>query len=232
MDDEVDPSFYISQEKVGRFITDKNTLDAVLYDSCQVKRELKSREYNDYSQTLSARDYKDPRIINDSRKDDTATPVNLRIRKLTPKECFRLMGFSDEDFLKAQSVNSNSQLYKQAGNSIVVDVLYYIFSELYKVMPYLFDNLRVGSYFSGIGAFEKALDRLFSDGVVSENFNFPTNMRGGGKPVLVGGIGSKNFGNQYRQGNRVYHSKGIAVCLTASPLGNTGGYSYLYIVKE
>jgi DNA (cytosine-5)-methyltransferase 1 len=51
----------------------------------------------------------------------------LRIRKLTPKECWRLMGFDDADFEKAAQFNSNSQLYKQAGNSIVVDVLYYIF---------------------------------------------------------------------------------------------------------
>lgn len=87
-----------------------------------------------------------------------------RIRKLTPKECWRLMGFSDEDFEKAQNVGvSNTQLYKQAGNSIVTDVLYYIFKELYTAMPYLFDNLKVSSYFSGIGAFEIALDRLFSD---------------------------------------------------------------------
>lgn len=87
-----------------------------------------------------------------------------RIRKLTPLECWRLMGFSDEDFEKAQNVGvSNTQLYKQAGNSIVTDVLYYIFKELYTAMPYLFDNLKVSSYFSGIGAFEIALDRLFSD---------------------------------------------------------------------
>lgn len=52
---------------------------------------------------------------------------NLRIRKLTPKECWRLMGFSDEDFKKAEKVNSNTQLYKQAGNSIVVDVLEELF---------------------------------------------------------------------------------------------------------
>jgi len=56
---------------------------------------------------------------------------NLRIRKLTPKECYRLMGFSDEEFAKAESVISNSQLYKTAGNSIVVDVLYYIFKQLF-----------------------------------------------------------------------------------------------------
>lgn len=55
---------------------------------------------------------------------------NLRIRKLTPKECFRLMGFSDEDFDRASEFNSPTQLYKQAGNSIVVNVLMAIFKEL------------------------------------------------------------------------------------------------------
>lgn len=46
-----------------------------------------------------------------------------RIRKLTPREYWRLMGFDDTDFDKAERVCSNSQLYKQAGNSIVVNVL-------------------------------------------------------------------------------------------------------------
>ena len=87
----------------------------------------------------------------------------LRIRKLTPNECFRLMGFSDESFEKAEKVVSNSQLYKQAGQSIVVDVLYYIFKELYSAMPYLFENLQLSSFFSGIGAFESALDQLFDE---------------------------------------------------------------------
>ena len=69
------------------------------------------------------------------------------------------MGFSDEDFWKAKEAGiSNCQLYKQAGNSIVVDVLYYIFLELYMAMPYLFDDIRLSSFFSGIGAFEKALE--------------------------------------------------------------------------
>lgn len=53
-----------------------------------------------------------------------------RIRKLTPLECWRLMGFSDEDFYKAEEVNSNSQLYKQAGNSIVKNVLMAIFGQM------------------------------------------------------------------------------------------------------
>lgn len=54
----------------------------------------------------------------------------LRIRKLTPKECFRLMGFSDEDFDSIHGI-SNAQLYKMAGNSIVVNVLEEIFKSLF-----------------------------------------------------------------------------------------------------
>ena len=57
----------------------------------------------------------------------------LKIRKLTPKECWRLMGFDDEDFEKAKVIPmSNTQLYKQAGNSIVVNVLVEIFKNLFK----------------------------------------------------------------------------------------------------
>ena len=53
-----------------------------------------------------------------------------RIRKLTPKECWRLMGYTDEDFEKAAAVNSNTQLYKQAGNAIVKQVLMAIFAQM------------------------------------------------------------------------------------------------------
>lgn len=339
LEDEVDDKFYISDEKVERFITNLNDKNSLLYDPCQVKREGKSREYSEYAPTLTSRDYKDPRLVNEnvvrqvgnisdcngawdnpqvgrvydvsgcsptlntcsggghepkvitgidrsynnpkfietancitSREDRgisnrksegtavlkigninpsgngmngsvyseeglsptlttnkgegnkvaikqatkqgyiecevggvadlsypdsktrrgrvqdngnisptiTATETGIcriespiRIRKLTPKECFRLMGFSDENFDAAQKVGiSNSQLYKQAGNSIVVDVLYYIYVELYKAMPYLFDNLKFSSFFSGIGAFEIALDRLYK-GINSGNFMNP-----------------------------------------------------------
>ena len=56
--------------------------------------------------------------------------TQYRIRKLTPRECWRLMDFSDEDFEKAEEVNSNTQLYKQAGNSIVKNVLIAIFGQM------------------------------------------------------------------------------------------------------
>lgn len=297
LEENVDEKFYISEDKVQRFLTNLNNEDALLYDACQVKREGKSREYNDFCPTLTARDYKDPRLVNDNvvkqigtiskcegnwknpqvgriystdgcsptlntcgggshepkivqlgnvnpsgkgmngnvfdenglaptlttNKGEgnkiairqatkkgyiecelggvadlsypesktrrgrvqengqicptiTATETGvcriespIRIRKLTPKECFRLMGFSDENFEAAERMVSNSQLYKQAGNSIVVDVLYYILVELYKAMPYLFDDLRLSSFFSGIGAFEIALNRLY-EGINFGNF--------------------------------------------------------------
>ena len=54
----------------------------------------------------------------------------VRIRKLTPRECWRLMGFLDEEFNRVHGI-SNSQLYKQAGNSIVVNVLTALLSQLF-----------------------------------------------------------------------------------------------------
>ena len=89
--------------------------------------------------------------------------MEYRIRKLTPRECWRLMDFPDWAFDKAKDAGvSNGQLYKQAGNSICVGVLEKIFENLYKAMPYLFDDLKVCSCFSGIGAFEMALNRMFN----------------------------------------------------------------------
>lgn len=98
---------------------------------------------------------------------EAALTPGVRVRKLTQLEAWRLMGFEDQDFYKARAAmnenlyggndRSGSQLYKQAGNSIVVDVLCAIMGELYQAMPYLFEDMVVGSFFSGIGAFEKAL---------------------------------------------------------------------------
>ena len=89
---------------------------------------------------------------------------NYAIRKLIPLECNRLMGFPDWVHRKQKEAGiSDCQEYKQAGNSIVTAPLYYIFRNLHEEMPYLFDDLRVGSYFSGVGAFEMALNMLYSE---------------------------------------------------------------------
>ncbi len=57
---------------------------------------------------------------------DAGVVQNARIRRLTPRECFRLQGFPDKYFDRAAAVNSDSQLYKQAGNSVTVNVIYEI----------------------------------------------------------------------------------------------------------
>jgi DNA (cytosine-5)-methyltransferase 1 len=75
----------------------------------------------------------EPTIIH-LKNGDTMTSDDdlseLRIRKLTPREVWRLFHFTDYDFEKAQKVNSNTQLYKQAGNSIVVPCLEAIFRQM------------------------------------------------------------------------------------------------------
>lgn len=86
-----------------------------------LSRKLEFNGFKENSPSLRATDYKCPHCYSDG----------YRIRKLTPKECWRLMGFTDVEFECAKlSGISNSQLYKQAGNSIVVDVLVGIFREL------------------------------------------------------------------------------------------------------
>ena len=90
---------------------------------------------NPFNKRVSSDDGVSPTLTTRPEGFKTAVlPItkDLRIRKLTPKECWRLMGISDDDFEKAQEVNSNTQLYKQAGNAIVVDVLEAIFANMFK----------------------------------------------------------------------------------------------------
>lgn len=87
-----------------------------------LSRKLEFSGFKENCPSLRATDYKCPHCYSDG----------YRIRKLTPRECWRLMGFTDVEFDCAQmSGMSNTQLYKQAGNSIVVDVLVGIFKELF-----------------------------------------------------------------------------------------------------
>lgn len=62
-------------------------------------------------------------------EEDTS---HLRIRKLTPLECIRLMDFDNEDYMKMKAIESNTQIYSQAGNSIVVNCLVAIFGQMFE----------------------------------------------------------------------------------------------------
>lgn len=76
---------------------------------------------NGVSQTISAGHFNQPKIFD-----------NYRIRRLTPKEVFRLMGYKDDFFDKCENITSDTQLYKQGGNSIVVDTIMYLLIEVLK----------------------------------------------------------------------------------------------------
>lgn len=84
-----------------------------------------------------------------------------RIRSMTALERIRLMGFDDEDYESAKSVGvTDNQISKQAGNSIVTTIPYYIFKELHRILPNILNDVKLLSLFSGIGSFEKGIKRL------------------------------------------------------------------------
>lgn len=89
----------------------------------------RANDSGEWEQTLEYRGDEVTNNITTVQKDNMVLE-EYAIRKLTPRECWRLMDFTDEQFDKAQEVNSNSQLYKQAGNSIVVSCLEAIFSQM------------------------------------------------------------------------------------------------------
>lgn len=113
-----------------------NTLTTVQKDNLVIEPNIchhplsKQREFNGFNTSVSpcllATDHKAPKC--------TMTQ-DMRIRKLTPKECWRLMGFDDTDIDKCSSAGiSNTQLYKQAGNSIVVNVLENLFKNILTIL--------------------------------------------------------------------------------------------------
>ena len=129
----VDEKYYLSDEIQRKFklnySKDKNHNELNMLGMLDIKGNDQIRRVYDekgLSPTLST-------MQGGNRQPKVLQEVNFKIRKLTPLECWRLMGFDDEDFYAAKSQGtSDSQLYKQAGNSIVVNCLYYIFKELFK----------------------------------------------------------------------------------------------------
>lgn len=117
--------------KVNRYIQETNDL---LKGKCT---DFKIMDYR-YDEGLRIRKNNlCPTLTTRGKQSVSGVPIiynNRKLRFITPKECWRLTGFDDEDFEKAEAVNSNTQLYKQAGNSIVVNVLEML---LKNVEPYL-----------------------------------------------------------------------------------------------
>ena len=126
LEDEVDEKYYLSEKAVDRITRHNNKI-------------IKQETAPIVSNTIHAGYYKGggrdqqywkedlPKILDDRDKG-----CGIKIRRLTPRECYHLMGFDDKDFEKAAEVNSNTQLYKQAGNSIVVNVLEVVLKNLFE----------------------------------------------------------------------------------------------------
>lgn len=140
LEESVDEKYYLKEiatyPQAGR-IYDTDGISPTI-DTCsggnrmpKVAVAMRGR-YDDNGQVAQHLEVSDREFANaiTTVQKDSLVADGKRIRKLTPRECFRLMGFDDEDFAKAEAVNSNSQLYKQAGNSIVVDVLEHLFVQL------------------------------------------------------------------------------------------------------
>lgn len=164
LEDEVDERYYINSEKAQKLIKDlreSGQLDGI---SKTVRGGQNSMQHNDISEDKEIDVAKVGQVSTDGSQcgsvysDDGNAPTltagthgdanskvctEYRIRKLTPKECWRLMDFSDEDFHKAEKVNSNTQLYKQAGNSIVVNVLVAILGQLFSGKEDVYKNCKV-----------------------------------------------------------------------------------------
>jgi DNA (cytosine-5)-methyltransferase 1 len=136
LEKEVDNKYYVS-ENVKAHIFNKmkyNSLDENI-TQCQTARQYASwngQYIIDYNFNRPVRKYKkySPALKLNS-KTQCAVLQKEKIRRLTPLECFKLMGFKDEQFNKIKDI-SDSQLYKLAGNSIVVNVLEAIFKQLFK----------------------------------------------------------------------------------------------------
>jgi DNA (cytosine-5)-methyltransferase 1 len=124
-DGKVEQHIEISDRELANALTTVQK-DSLIGEPVIVEDFYKNRDVRIYEETAPT--------LRGERTGLKVAKTNLHIRKLTPKECFRLMGFSDEDFAKAEAVNSNTQLYKQAGNSIVVDVIAHILKGLKGVL--------------------------------------------------------------------------------------------------
>lgn len=110
-----------------------NTLTSVTKDNLVMERKCistKGKE-NDVASTILS-GYERPNMTGFNADNGVLESVNTqyRIRKLTPRECYRLMAVPEKDIDKMLEVNSNTQCYKQAGNSIVVNCLIAIFSQM------------------------------------------------------------------------------------------------------
>ena len=115
----VDDKYYLSKKKIEYLKRTSTT-------TFNINQNIEQDIIKDCSRTITSGYFKLGRTEQYINEKTTK-----KIRRLTPLECWRLQGFTDEEFYKAQKVNSDTQLYKQAGNSITVNVMVEILKKIY-----------------------------------------------------------------------------------------------------
>lgn len=135
LEETVDQKYFLKQEQQDNLLYEKTDGNSLLIRNATKLGYLEANQFDgvDFShpssKTRRGRVQKQ-KIQTLTTTCNLGTVIDGRIRKLLPIEYWRLMGISDEDFYKASSVTPDTQLYKQAGNGIVVPVLEAIFKEL------------------------------------------------------------------------------------------------------
>lgn len=150
LEDDVDEKYYINNEKADKLIKQlidngtlpqhnpesrANTMTTVQKDNLLLENNIQkvgqiSSDGSQRGTVISDNGISANLVAGTHGYANSHIATKYRIRKLTPRECGRLMGVSDEDISKMAAVNSNTQLYKQFGNSIVVDVMCAMFRNL------------------------------------------------------------------------------------------------------
>ena len=110
-----------------------NTITTVQKDNLIVE-PVQLGKSEQFAKTSNLIGFNDQEAYTIRATESNGVKINHRIRRLTPLECFRLQGYSDEFFYKCKEVNSDTQLYKQAGNTITVSVIQAIINNLKHIL--------------------------------------------------------------------------------------------------
>lgn len=212
---------YVIWENVKNLLSEKHRHNFDNYIN-----QMEELGYNSYYQVLNSKDYGIPqnreRVFTISIREDidkgytfpSKEELKLRLKDMLEDEVDEKYYLNEEIVSKFISVNESGNVIGKLNMDKWQDSTKRIY-DTNKYAPTI-NTMQDGNLEP------KILVERDSMGVVTINT----------KPRLVGGIGDINFGNQYRQGNRIYDSSCVAMALTASPIGNVGGSSYLYKINN
>lgn len=130
LEDNVDEKYYLS-DKMVKYISRTGT-ENYRNNDCRINLDVARPLTTEQNKRAGTTNYLSDDLPDNYDLQSGLFENDVKIRRLTPRECWLLMGFSNDDFDKVRNVNSDTQLYKQAGNSIVVNVLEAVLGNLLK----------------------------------------------------------------------------------------------------